>query len=54
VSPSALQTLTAANPRYIEAALDEIDSAFGSMGAWLNSIGVDAASRRRLVELITE
>lgn len=47
-------TLTTANPRYIETALDEIEAAYGSTQEWLASLGVDSAGRRRLVELLTE
>jgi len=54
IAREALDTLTSANPRYIETALDEIDIAYGSTEAWLESLGVDGAARKRLVERYTE
>lgn len=54
LAPDVVRALTAANPRYIETALDEIETACGSTQAWLASLGVDAAGRRRLIELLTE
>jgi protein-tyrosine phosphatase len=53
VSPEALATLTSANPRYIETALDEIPLAFGSVEAWLEELGVDGRRRALLAERLT-
>jgi protein-tyrosine phosphatase len=40
---------------YIRAAPDEIDARYGSFDAYLKqALGVDAATRARLVELMTE
>lgn len=47
--------LLSARPKYLEAALDEIDRVYGSFEAYLEAaLGVDDAGRRRLVELLTE
>jgi protein-tyrosine phosphatase len=54
ISPEAIDMLTSANPPYMESALDEIDSRFGSTSAWLASLGLDAADRARLRDLLTE
>lgn len=54
ISHNEIETLTAANPRYIEAALDEIDARFGSTSQWLESLGLGADARARLQELVTE
>jgi protein-tyrosine phosphatase len=54
VAKATLDTLTSANPRYIEAALDEIDSRFGSAAGWLESLGVGPHDRLRLLDLLTE
>lgn len=53
ISQPALQTLTSANARYIETALDEIEAAFGSEDAWLESMGVDGHRRRMLIDRLT-
>jgi protein-tyrosine phosphatase len=53
ISQPALQTLTSANTRYIETALDEIEAAFGSQDAWLESMGVDGRRRRTLIDRLT-
>jgi protein-tyrosine phosphatase len=53
VSQPALQTLTSASARYIETALDEIETAFGSEDAWLESMGVDGRRRQMLIERLT-
>jgi protein-tyrosine phosphatase len=54
VSKQTLDVLTSANPRYIEAALDEIDARFGTTEAWLESLGVGPSRRARLRDLLTE
>jgi protein-tyrosine phosphatase len=54
LSPDVVGTLTHANPRYIHAALDEIETAYGSTQDWLAALGVDEQGRNRLVELLTE
>jgi protein-tyrosine phosphatase len=54
VSKATLDTLTSANPRYIEAALDEIDARFGSTALWLESLGVGPRDQLRLLDLLTE
>ncbi len=54
VSKQTLDVLTSANPRYIEAALDEIDARFGTTEAWLESLGVSPSRRARLRDLLTE
>jgi len=54
VSKPTIDTLTSANPRYIEAALEEIDVRFGSAEAWLESLGVSPSRRARLRDLLTE
>jgi protein-tyrosine phosphatase len=47
--------LLSAQPGYIRAALDEIDSRYGSIDGYLaRALGVDEATRERLVELMTE
>jgi protein-tyrosine phosphatase len=47
--------LLSAQPKYLEAAFDEIDRLYGSFEAYLKAaLGVDDADRRRLVELLTE
>jgi protein-tyrosine phosphatase len=48
-------TLLSAQPKYLEAALDEIDRVHGSFDDYLNrALGVDDSARSRLVELLTE
>ena len=54
VSKPTIDVLTSANPRYIEAALDEIDARFGTTEAWLESLGVSPSRRARLRDLLTE
>ena len=54
VSRPTIDVLTSANPRYIEAALDEIDARFGTSEAWLESLGVSRSRRARLLDLLTE
>jgi protein-tyrosine phosphatase len=54
VSKPTIDALTSANPRYIEAALDEIDARFGTTEAWLESLGVSPSRRARLRDLLTE
>jgi protein-tyrosine phosphatase len=54
VSKATLDTLTSANPRYIEAALDEIDAQFGSTAVWLESLGMGPRDQLRLLDLLTE
>jgi protein-tyrosine phosphatase len=54
VSKSTIDVLTSANPRYIEAALDEIDARFGTTEAWLESLSVSPSRRGRLRDLLTE
>ena len=54
VSKATLDTLTSANPRYIEAALDEIDARFGSTAVWLESLGVGPRDQLRLLDHLTE
>jgi protein-tyrosine phosphatase len=54
VSKPTIDALTSANPRYIEAALDEIDARFGTTEAWLQSLGVSPSRRARLRDLLTE
>jgi len=47
--------LLSAQPKYLEAALQEIDRAFGSFQAFLEQrLGVDDAARARLIEMLTE
>jgi protein-tyrosine phosphatase len=47
--------LLSAQPKYLEAALEEIDRAFGSFDAFLErGLGVDDANRARLIEVLTE
>ena len=54
VSKPTIDALTSANPRYIEAALDEIDTRFGTTEAWLESLGLNPSQRARLRDLLTE
>jgi protein-tyrosine phosphatase len=55
-TPEEIVTLLlSAQPKYLEAGLEEIDSVYGSFDDYLaTALGVDAAARRRLVELLTE
>jgi protein-tyrosine phosphatase len=55
-TPEEIVTLLlSAQPKYLEAALEEIDNVYGSFDDYLaTALGVDAAARRRLVELLTE
>ncbi len=47
--------LLAAQPKYLEAALDEIDRVYGSFDAYLTrELGVAEFDRRRLIDLLTE
>jgi protein-tyrosine phosphatase len=47
--------LLSAQPKYLDAALDEIDRIYGSFEAYLEAaLGVDDADRRRLIDLLTE
>jgi protein-tyrosine phosphatase len=47
--------LLSAQPKYLEAALDEIDRVYGSFDDYLDkALAVDAAARRTLVEVLTE
>ncbi|HEX9587808.1 MAG TPA: tyrosine-protein phosphatase [Bradyrhizobium sp.] len=54
VSKPTIDVLTSANPRYLEAALDEIDARFGTTEAWLESLGLNPSRRARLRDLLTE
>ena len=54
VSKATLDTFTSANPRYIEAALDELDSRFGSTAAWLESLGLGPSDQLQLRDLLIE
>ena len=52
---AVIQILLAAQRKYIEAALDEIDHVHGSLDAYLaQALGIDDVSRTVLVELLTE
>jgi protein-tyrosine phosphatase len=55
-TPEEIVTLLlSAQPKYLEAALDEIDRVYGSFDDYLDTaLGVDGAARRRLVEMLTE
>jgi protein-tyrosine phosphatase len=54
-SPEIVKLLLSAQPKYLEAALDEIDKVHGSFDAYLErALGVDDAARAKLVELLTE
>jgi protein-tyrosine phosphatase len=47
--------LLSAQPKYLEAAFDEIDRVYGSFDDFLwQSLGVSESDRRRLVDLMTE
>jgi len=50
-----VDVLLSAQPKYLEAALEEIDRVHGSFDAYLRqALGVDEAQRERLVEMLTE
>jgi protein-tyrosine phosphatase len=52
---AVMRILLAAQRKYIEAALDEIDRVHGSVDAYLKrALGVDDTGRAKLVELLTE
>jgi protein-tyrosine phosphatase len=52
---SMIQMLTSAQPKYLEAAFEVIDRRYGSIDGYLErGLGLDAAKRARLVELLTE
>jgi protein-tyrosine phosphatase len=54
-SEDVVRILLSAQTKYLEAALDEMDKAFGSFDAYLaKGLGVDDKARARLVELLTE
>jgi len=55
-TPEEIVTLLlSAQPKYLEAALEEIDSVYGSFDDYITTaLGVDAAARQRLVEMLTE
>ena len=45
----------AAQPKYLEAAFEEIDRIYGSFDIFLDrALGVSESDRRRLVDLLTE
>lgn len=53
--PAVLTTLTAALPKYLQAAFETIDSTYGSDEAYLaQGLGLDEARRQRLIDLLTE
>ena len=50
-----VKILLSAQAKYLEAAIDEMEKAFGSFDAYLaKGLEVDDADRARLVELLTE
>jgi len=54
-SEEVVALLMAAQPKYLEAAFDEIDRVHGSFDDFLDAaLGVDDSARLRLVELMTE
>jgi len=54
-SKAVAQILLAAQSKYLEAALDEIDRIYGSFEAYLDrALGVDDSRRAILIELLTE
>ncbi len=54
-SEAVSRLLLSAQTKYLEAAIDEMEKAFGSFDAYLaKGLGVDDAARARLVELLTE
>ncbi|MCC5999311.1 MAG: tyrosine-protein phosphatase [Pararhodobacter sp.] len=54
VDRGALQVLTTANPRYIERALDELDSAYGGIAGWFDTVGLGRAALDDLRARLTE
>lgn len=53
--PGVPEMLMSARPEYIEAAFAQIDESYGDVETYLErALGIDAAARRRLVELLTE
>jgi protein-tyrosine phosphatase len=54
-SEAVVRTLLSAQPQYLQAALDEIDSVYGSFDRYVEKgLGLGAAGRARLVDLLTE
>lgn len=54
-APEVLEMLTAAQPKYLEAALAAIDAEFGSIDAYLSgALGLNDARRARLRAALTE
>jgi protein-tyrosine phosphatase len=55
-TPGEVATLLlSAQPKYLEAALEEIDRVYSSFDAYLDrALGVDGSARARLIELLTE
>jgi len=52
---TVVRILLSAQAKYLEAAIDEMEQAFGSFDAYLaKGLGVDDAARARLAELLTE
>jgi protein-tyrosine phosphatase len=50
-----ISLLLSAQPRYLEAAFEEIDRVHGSFEAYLTrALGIDKIKRARLLELLTE
>jgi protein-tyrosine phosphatase len=54
VQADVIDTLTSANPIYIEAALAELRRIHGAGDGWMSELGLDQAERRRLRELLSE
>jgi protein-tyrosine phosphatase len=53
--PAVIEMLTAAQPKYLQAALDAIEAAHGSVAAYLEqTLALTAARQARLRELLTE
>jgi protein-tyrosine phosphatase len=53
--PGVPEMLMSARSEYIEAAFAQIDESYGDVETYLErALGIDAAARRRLVELLTE
>jgi protein-tyrosine phosphatase len=54
-SPQHVQLVMAAQPKYLEAAFDQIAQSYGSVDAYLaEALGLDDDKRARLLELLTE
>ena len=55
-TPEEIATiLLSAQPKYLEAALDEIDRVYGSFDIYLETaLGVGESGRRRLIDFLTE